>query len=439
DVFVSWLRYFHKEYDDEWFSKNYKRLAHGPFREVFDAFNNIGGDAYSSADTSADAGKSNTNDLLMFEEIQEKQDSQFDPLMRPSVSPGRDHPPMAPADDVLDLSRVRCSVLQEMPRSRVLHVGVMGGVISTIDGTTGMLALMANGVIMNILQLAAYGIMTPFSRDAFRKLNWYICYLSWAPLIAWGERTTRLVMHGNAQDWGQLSRDRALVLSNHIAGMDWLMMWAVTERTGGLPACKALLKESLRFLPFLGWSWACADYPFLARQWDKDKKSLAKSFQRLREYTSPYLLTVFAEGTRRTATKLRESQEFAKSKGWKSLQNVLLPKTKGFTATVNALADQLDSVFDVTLVSPPGLEPTLGSVITGKDAELHVLLDRIPIDKIPLGDDTKLDAWLRHRWAVKDDRISGFLSSGSCTFPGGIKQVTSFNRRILPRGNWLAM
>ncbi|KAF4691474.1 hypothetical protein FOZ62_030454, partial [Perkinsus olseni] len=34
DVFVSWLRYFHKEYDDEWFSKNYKRLAHGPFREV---------------------------------------------------------------------------------------------------------------------------------------------------------------------------------------------------------------------------------------------------------------------------------------------------------------------------------------------------------------------------------------------------------------------
>ncbi|KAF4681707.1 1-acyl-sn-glycerol-3-phosphate acyltransferase delta [Perkinsus olseni] len=309
----------------------------------------------------------------------------------------------------------------------------MGGVISTIDGTTGMLALMANGVIMNILQLAAYGIITPFSRDAFRKLNWYICYLSWAPLIAWGERTTRLVMHGNAQDWGQLSRDRALVLSNHIAGMDWLMMWAVTERTGGLPACKALLKESLRFLPFLGWSWACADYPFLARQWDKDKKSLAKSFQGLREYTSPYLLTVFAEGTRRTATKLRESQEFAKSKGWKSLQNVMLPKTKGFTATVNALADQLDSVFDVTLVSPPGLEPTLGSVITGKDAELHVLLDRMPIDKIPLGDDTKSDAWLRQRWAVKDDRISGFLSSGSCTFPGGIKRVTSFNRSILPR------
>ncbi|KAF4734453.1 hypothetical protein FOZ62_031789, partial [Perkinsus olseni] len=76
DVFVSWLRYFHKEYDDEWFSKNYRRLAHGPFREVFDAFNNIGDDVHPSADTSADAGRTNTNDLLMFEEIQDKQDSQ---------------------------------------------------------------------------------------------------------------------------------------------------------------------------------------------------------------------------------------------------------------------------------------------------------------------------------------------------------------------------
>lgn len=48
----------------------------------------------------------------------------------------------------------------------------MGGVVSTLDGTTGMFALMANAVVMNLLQLAAYGVITPFSRDAFRRLNW---------------------------------------------------------------------------------------------------------------------------------------------------------------------------------------------------------------------------------------------------------------------------
>ncbi|EER01646.1 1-acylglycerol-3-phosphate acyltransferase, putative [Perkinsus marinus ATCC 50983] len=265
----------------------------------------------------------------------------------------------------------------------------MGGVVSTLDGTTGMFALMANAVVMNLLQLAAYGVITPFSRDAFRRLNWYICYLSWAPLVAWGERTTRLVLHGNAQDWAQLSRDRALVLSNHIAGMDWLMMWAVTERTGGLPACKLCSR-----------------------------------------YTSPYLLTIFAEGTRKTAAKLKRSQEFAKSKGWKVLQNVLLPKTKGFTASVNALGDQLDSVFDVTLVSPPGLEPTLGSVLRGRLGELHILLNRIPFASIPRRDEAGLDAWLRQRWATKDERISGFLSSDAVQEEDATKRCAYIERYI---------
>ncbi|KAF4656282.1 1-acyl-sn-glycerol-3-phosphate acyltransferase delta, partial [Perkinsus chesapeaki] len=118
----------------------------------------------------------------------------------------------------------------------------MGTILSTLDGSTGMLSLMVHGVIMNIIQLMAYGLVAPFSRDAFRRLNWYICYLTWAPLVAWGEMSTKLIMHGDPTAWAKLARDRAIVLSNHIAGMDWLMMWAVTERTGGLPACKALLK-----------------------------------------------------------------------------------------------------------------------------------------------------------------------------------------------------
>ncbi|KAF4651325.1 hypothetical protein FOL47_000486, partial [Perkinsus chesapeaki] len=196
--------------------------------------------------------------------------------------------------------------------------------------------------------------------------------------------------------------------------------------------------DSLRFIPFLGWSWACADYPFLTRQWEKDKKSLLKSFEGLRQYSSSYLLTIFAEGTRMTTAKLRKSQEFAKSKGWNVLKNVLLPKTKGFTASVNSLGDQLDCIFDATLASPPGLEPTLGSVITGRPSELHVLLERIPISSLPLEDDAKLDKWLRGRWSVKDDNITKFLSNGSAGFPG-FPRVDTFKRRIFPRGGFLVM
>jgi lysophosphatidic acid acyltransferase/lysophosphatidylinositol acyltransferase len=51
-------------------------------------------------------------------------------------------------------------------------------------------------------------------------------------------------------------------------------------------------------------------------------------FQGLKDFPTPFWLTLFVEGTRMTSDKLLAAQEFATSRGLHVPRNVLVPRTK---------------------------------------------------------------------------------------------------------------
>lgn len=98
---------------------------------------------------------------------------------------------------------------------------------------------------------------------------------------------------------------------------------------------------------------------FLSRNWDKDKVAIAQTFRHLKEDpTTPFWLLSHPEGTRFSPKKLEECNNFAREHGHPELKHCLLPRTKGFVATVNGLRGCLESILDCTIVwdKPAGLD-----------------------------------------------------------------------------------
>ena len=44
------------------------------------------------------------------------------------------------------------------------------------------------------------------------------------------------------------------------------------------------MKESIKYIPVLGWHWWLAEYIFVKRVWDTDNKSLVRDLKAILEY-----------------------------------------------------------------------------------------------------------------------------------------------------------
>lgn len=203
--------------------------------------------------------------------------------------------------------------------------------------------------------------------------------------------------------------DQSLIFSNHRGDLDWLIGLMVEDNGGGLGCCKAIVKRELIFLPLFGFSWWSADFICINRNWQADRRRLDAGYKRQHDYRQwaiPYTLTIFPEGTRLTASKLVDSQEYCKSKGLPRLDNSLCPRAKGLWSAIVGM--QLDNVYDITVVEGP--DSGKANVLTlaqGIPAEFHVFIETIAPNDIPKDEDT-FTSWLMGRWQAKDARIARY-------------------------------
>ena len=51
-------------------------------------------------------------------------------------------------------------------------------------------------------------------------------------------------------------------------------------------------KESLRYVPLIGWAWYFTESIFLKRQWDQDHRIIAHDVARIINYPDGYWITV---------------------------------------------------------------------------------------------------------------------------------------------------
>jgi len=194
-----------------------------------------------------------------------------------------------------------------------------------------------------------------------------------------------------------------LIVANHVS---WVDIFALQRAFRGRTAfIRFFLKRQLFWVPIVGQACWALEFPFmrrytpeyLARHPEKRGTDLAttrKACQRYRNF--PVAILNFLEGTRFSKSKQAEQGS--------PYRHLLSPRIGGISFVLDALGDQLDAMYDVTLAYPPDNDVTLGRFLTGRVARIIVHGRRLSIpesiDKV----------WLDAMWKEKDALLSQLLS-----------------------------
>jgi len=279
----------------------------------------------------------------------------------------------------------------------------------TLFHILGFLPFLVLGLIINMIQLVLYLLLFKISKDVFRRINYYLMFgiYGYFLFIAEWWSGSRIRIYCDQEMLRRMeakdAEENALIVMNHHYELDWLYCWMVGDRMGILGNCKAFAKESLKYVPILGWAGSWADNVYLKRNLEKDRSRMKNNLSELVGYPSPIWLFLFPEGTRFTAEKHRASQEFAESRDLPKLEHHLTPRTKGFTFTLSNLDRSKMSLYDFTLVAGMGdsAPPTVTSLILGRRTEATVVIRKISLDKVPAGE-KEGGEWMMDLFKEKD-------------------------------------
>ncbi|CAK9822275.1 1-acyl-sn-glycerol-3-phosphate acyltransferase gamma [Anthophora retusa] len=286
------------------------------------------------------------------------------------------------------------------------------------------------GLIVNFFQCILYLSVRPFSRYIYRKINYYLCYFFYSQLVFLAEYWSEsdLILYIDKDDFKKYyGKEHGYLIMNHCYEIDWLVGWILCDRVGLLGNCKAYVKKSVQYFPAIGWTWKFAECVFLARNWEEDKEIIKSQISELANYPDSIWLLLYPEGTRFTEQKLEASKKFALEKGITPLKHHLLPRTRGFTASIPHMRGKIPAIYDVQLHFNPAdpVKPTMTNLLLGKRIEAHLYMQRIPIEEVP-EDDEGAAKWLYNLYKKKDRLAESFYQTGDFFATSGVPRLEKF-------------
>ena len=259
----------------------------------------------------------------------------------------------------------------------------------------------------NCAQLLSF-IFLPISPWLTRQINRFCCGY-WFNFLCFSlQNVLRVEFRESGVDLPR--HENAFFLANHQAMADIPTVLTVARRRGRCGDAKWFVKDPLKWVPGIGWGLLMVDCLFVRRNWAADKARVMGVFNRLRESGMPFLVMSFLEGTRYTPAKYERSLAFARRQGLPEFKHLLLPRTKGFEATLTGLEGKVDAVYDATIGyfgPPPGL---LELFYSTRRVDIH--LKRFAITTIPT-DDAGRAKWAIELFREKDALLERHSTTGA--------------------------
>lgn len=296
----------------------------------------------------------------------------------------------------------------------------MVSVVGLVGAYFALVVMVVSSVLVNALQALTYALLvvSPTSRLALRQWlanSWWNLFLF--VVEVWGG--VRYRYFGDRLRAG--GSENAIMISNHERGLDFVNGVNVASRVEGLGCGRvmSMMKDSLKWLPTIGWTNWLQGSLYLKRDWARDRGVILQKLKDMETgaFPRPFFVGVYPEGTRITPKKHEASIKFARERGLPELQNVLLPRTKGFVFLKEHLPTSISCVYDVT-VAYEGGPAYLGHALVGgrfRCEGIHVHVRRVPFDELP-SDPKELEKWLLDAFVAKDRLLQHHKEHG--TFPG---------------------
>lgn len=141
---------------------------------------------------------------------------------------------------------------------------------------------------------------------------------------------------------------------------DWLYLWWVAyANSPGLHGhIYIILKESLKYIPMIGWGMMFYGFIFMSRKMATDQPRLAYRLQKLKKakvdplgkkYFDPMWLLLFPEGTNLSGNGRRKSAAWAAKNNMKDHEHVMIPRSTGMFFCLNELKGTVEYVYDCTV------------------------------------------------------------------------------------------
>ncbi|XP_035265885.1 1-acyl-sn-glycerol-3-phosphate acyltransferase gamma-like [Anguilla anguilla] len=273
-----------------------------------------------------------------------------------------------------------------------------------------------SGLIINLLQLCSC-VIWPFNRQLYRRINCRLAYSLWSQLVMLLEwwSGTECTLYTDQATVDKFGKEHVIIILNHNYEIDFLCGWTICERYGVLGSSKVLAKHELLKVPLIGWTWYFLEIVFCRRKWEVDRETVFRGLERLRDYPECMWFLLYCEGTRFTEKKHQISMQVAESKGLPKLKYHLLPRTKGFTTTLQCLKGTVNAVYDVTLNFKGEKNPTLLGIISGQKYMADMRIRRFPVEEIP-NEEAECAVWLHKLYQEKDALQEQYKKEGC--FPG---------------------
>jgi len=262
-------------------------------------------------------------------------------------------------------------------------------------------------LLVNVLQMLSL-IVYPVSSKLFRWLNRTFADQFWGLCV----NSYEFLYGVEVEIWGDdvPNEENVILVLNHQQMADIPVLFKLGKLKGRLGDMKWFVKDSLKYIPGVGWGMQFLNCLFISRNWTDDESKIRKVFSGIVDNNVTAWIICFVEGTRIKPFKVESAQKFARERNLPVLNHVLLPRTKGFVASAKGLREHVDAVYDVTIGYVDGV-PTLWQLLKGCTQKANIHVRRFPIQDLPVQDD-ELSDWLIERFRIKDDLLNRYYESG---------------------------
>ncbi|MEE2755208.1 MAG: lysophospholipid acyltransferase family protein [Myxococcota bacterium] len=268
-------------------------------------------------------------------------------------------------------------------------------------------------LVINPIQIISV-LIYPVSPKLCRRINRWCARSIWGWWVVMAECQNNIEVRITGDKVPV--RENVFVTSNHQSVADIMVMLCFAWRCGRIGDMKWFVKDILKWIPGPGWGMYMIDCIFLKRNWARDKQDVLDLFSKFKRNDIPVFLVSFLEGTRATPEKLKKSQEYARKSNLPIPQATLVPRTKGFVATMQGLGDHLDAVYDLSMGYPDGV-PSFVDCFLRKVRRVDIHVTRYPINAFEMSDE-KLSDWVFARYREKDQLMVDYKANGA--FPGEV-------------------
>jgi len=260
-------------------------------------------------------------------------------------------------------------------------------------------------LVINALQTLSI-LWRPFSMKWFRRYNnfWAHHYWSYVGFMAKTFGGVSVDITGDRLPYDE----NALVLANHQSAVDIVVQLIVGRTYNRLGDMKFFVKDVLKWVPGPGWGMVFLECIFMKRNWSEDRARVVGQLRKFQKDRVPVWVNIYPEGTRMKAGQLASAQEFARKSQLPVPQHVLIPRVRGFLATLEGLDGHLQAVYDLTIAYPQRA-PSLWDLLSGQGTPVIVEIKRYPIESLP-ADAEGRSAWLMKLYQDKDKRLATLMT-----------------------------